>query len=203
MLTLPVTIRIPTASELPHRDDIQELLAKRKAANITEGYIIHPNKTPQLHFEFSAEININNNKLWELFLTLAGDMPGEISCTYGLYDDEAITTDPFPFEDIIRKLTVFHKELTMDCSLEFGLLHHTKEVLTEIFVSESKYIKYWGGNKTRFLQHMNNFNLTEVPNIAFIDEYPKIIRPLRDFIPSARKPEEVIWGLNRAFQVEN
>jgi len=202
MLVLPVTVHIPSAHELPHREDIEELLAKRKRANITQGFITRPNKTLQLPFVFYADININNNRLWQLFTALAGDMPAEVLCFYGLYEDEPVTTNYLPKQDVLKTLSSFEKELTMDCLLEFGLRYHTKEMLTEIFVTESKYIKFCGSDKARLLQHMRDLNLNEVHDLAFIDEYPKTVRPLKHFIPTARRPEDVIWSLNRAFGVE-
>lgn len=202
MLVLPVTVRVPLPDEISHREDAIELLAKRKAANITQGYTIKPNETQQLHFSFYAEININNDKLWQLFLALAGDMPEEVHCVYGLYEDEATTTDYFPKQDVLKHLSPFQKELAMDCTLEFGLLYHSKEMLMEVFVPESKYIKFWGNDKAKFLKHMQDFQLKEIPDLAFIDEYPKIVTPLRNIIPSARRPEDVMWSLNRAFGVE-
>src|SRR5436305_15048400 len=117
MLILPVTVRVPLPHELPHREDIEELLVKRKQANITEGFITHPNKTPQLHFTFYAEININNNRLWQLFFALANELPDEVHCVYGLTEEEATTTGYFPKEKVIATLSRFEKELTMDCSL--------------------------------------------------------------------------------------
>ena len=70
MLELPVTVRIPLPEEMPHRQDIEELLLKRKKAVITEGYKITPNTIRQLSYAFQAEININNSNLWNLTLSL-------------------------------------------------------------------------------------------------------------------------------------
>lgn len=178
------------------------MLAKRKRANITQGFTTHANKTKQLPFAFNAEININNDRLWNLFLTLAGDMPAEVHCVYGLYEDEATTSEYFPKQEVLKTLSTLEKELTMDCAIEFGLLYHSKEALVEIFVTESKYIKFWGGDKASFLRHMQAFQLTEISNLAFVDEYPKLVTPLRDLVPTARRPEDVIWVLNRAFGAE-
>jgi hypothetical protein len=202
MLTLPVTVRVPLPNEIPHREDAEELLAKRKKANITQGYRLKPNETQQLPFGFYADININNDRLWQLFIALADDLPAEVHCIYGLYEDEAVTTDYFPKQDVLKTLAAFQKELTMDCSLEFGLLYHARDMLVEISVPESKYIKFWGTDKTKFLQHMKDFKLAEIANLAFIDEYPKLVTPLRDLMPTARRPEDVIWSLNRAFGME-
>lgn len=202
MLAIPPTIRVPQPSDFPHREDIVDLLQKRKAANITQGFITKPNKTPQLPYAFNADININNNRLWALFLALAGDMPEKISCTYGLYKEDPVTTGNLPKQEMLQDLSRFQQELSMDCSIEFGLLYHTKAALVEVFVTESKYIKFLGSNKDRFLQHMQQFQLKETRNIAFVDEYPKVVIPLRDVMPSARRTEDVIWSLNRAFGVE-
>jgi len=202
MLQLPITVRVPQVDEMPHREDAIELLAKRKTANITQGYTIKPNQTPQLHYAFYAEINIDNNRLWPLFLTLAVDMPAEVHCVYGLQEDEATTTEYLPKKDVLKYLAAVEKELTMDCTLEFGLLYHSKDALTEIAVTESKYIKFWGNDKAKFLRHMHDFQLKEIANLAFIDEYPKIVMPLRNFMPNARRPEDVVWFLNRAFGMD-
>ena len=202
MLMIPATVRVPKPSDFPHREDIEDLLQKRREANITEGFITKSNKTPLLPFTFTADININNNRLWQLFLVLASDMPSTISCTYGLYEDDPVTTSYLPKEDILNTLSRFEKELTMDCSIEFSLLYHTKQALMEVFVTESKYIKFSGSNKEQFLQHMNNFQLKEIRSISFIDEHPKVVLPLRDVLPSARRTEDVLWSFNRAFGVE-
>jgi len=201
VLALPPTIRVPRPHELPHREDAQELLAKRARANITQGYVTHPNKTPQLPFTFYAEININNEKLWALFTTLANDMPYEVCCIYGLYEEEAATTGYFDKADVLNILEKFRDELSMDCSLEFGLLYQTKELLIEVFISESKYIKFWGSDKQKFLQHMSDYALVEIDDIAFVDDYPKIVLPLRTFLPKAIRPEEVVRALNKAFGI--
>lgn len=201
MLLLPPSIRIPSADELPHREDAVELLAARKHANITQGFITHLNKTLQLAYNFSAEININNDKLWQLFTALASLMPAEVCCNYGSYEDEAITSGYFDKVDVLNTLTKFKDELAMDCSLEFGLLSQTKEQLNEIFVTESKYIKFWGSDKAGFLQIMKEFKLTEIKDLAFVDEYPKVVAPLRNFMPKATRPGEVVRALNKAFGV--
>jgi len=96
MLRLPVTIRVPLPAEMPHRTDIEELLEKRKNANIVEGYTMRANETRQLPFSFYGEININNSRLWDLFMALSELFPKEICCSYGLNKDEAVTTGYFP-----------------------------------------------------------------------------------------------------------
>lgn len=187
---------------MPEREDIAEALAKRAAANITQGYHIIPNKTRQLPFIFVAEININNDRLWDLFTALAIDLPAELCCMYGKYDDEEpVATAYLAKHEILQAPEKFKTELCMDASLEFGLLFQSKNLLTEIFVSSSKYIRYWGSDKEKLARHIQAFGLDEIPGLAFVDEYPKIVVPLRKCMPSSKRPEEVICALNGAFVI--
>ena len=202
MLELPVTVRIPLPEEMPHRQDIEELLLKRKKAVITEGYKITPNTIRQLSYAFQAEININNSNLWNLTLSLLHLLPEEICCEYSLQEDETVTTEYFPKAAVLQKISPYQQELSQDCSLQLNLYAHTLNELTEVIITPAKYIRFSGSNKEAFLQCMHNFNLTEIPGIAFIDEYPKIVEPLRKFIATARRPVDVIWSLNRAFGIE-
>jgi len=202
MLQLPVTARVPLPAEMPHRTDIEELLQKRRKANIVEGYTMRANETKQLPFSFHGEININNARLWDLFMALTGLFPKEICCVYGLSGDETATTGYFPKTALLKILLGYHQELTQDCFLEFGILCHTRHELVEIFVSESKYIRYWASDRKAFLQCMQVFGIPEIQKLAFIDEYPKIVEPLKKFVPAARRPEEVVRGLDRAFNME-
>lgn len=201
MLMLPPTIHIPTADELWHRADAAEILAKRNEANITQGFIIRPNKTKQLPFNFLAEININNNKLWHLFITLAANIPAEVCCTFGLNDgeDESNTSPYIGKATALQILSKYTTELVMDASLEFGLLYQTKEALTEIVVTPTKYIKFWGEDKQQFVKQVTAFNLHEIHDLAFIDEYPTTILPSKSFVPNAKRPEEVVRALKRDF----
>ena len=205
MLALPATIKIPSAEDLYPREDAIEILAKRACANIAQGFTMHDNKTPLLPYTFLSEININNDRLWDLFTALAGDMPPEVCCMYGLHDgdEEITTTGYFHRTDVLDTLNKFRTELTMDATVEFGLLYQSNQLLTEIFISESKYIKFWGTNKEQFLQHMQNFGLEYSSSLAFIDEYPKIVIPLQKLIPKATRPAEVVRSLHRAFGIHN
>jgi len=203
MLKLPPTLREAYEDDMPHREDILELLARRRMANITQGYKTTPNKTPQLPYTFIAEININNDKLWQLFIALSNNMPAEVACVYGQYDDEEEPTTSGYFDKafVLETLSQFKDELVMDCTLSFGLLSQTKEQLIEIAITETKYIRFWGSDKASFMQTMQAFNLTEIRDLAFVDEYPKVTIPLREVLPKATRPGEVVRALNKAFGV--
>jgi hypothetical protein len=202
MLELPVTIRLPRRGEMRHRTDLEELLEKRKEAQIVQGFDMKDNKTPQLPYDFYAAINVHNSKLWEVFLSLTEAFPTQANCVYSLNELHQATTGKLAKAEILKTLTGFKTELTQDGNLSFGLLHHTKESLIELTVTESKYIKFWGKDKASFLNSMASFSIPQRPRLEFIDEYPKVVEPLSRFVPSARKPEDVIKSLDRAFNVQ-
>jgi len=201
MLIVPPTVLVPKPSDFPHREDIEDLLQKRREANITQGFILRPNKTSLLPFSFTVDININNNRLWQLFLALAEDLPATVCCTYGLGGEDPVTTDFLPKTHILSTFNRFELELTMDCSLQYSLLHHTKMMLMEVAVTESKYIRFSGSDNAKLLQKMQLFGLKEIRSISFIDEHPKLVLPLQQIMPAARRAADVLWSFNRAFGV--
>ena len=199
MLELPITIRVPEPSEMEHREDIHELLQKRKQARIVEGFDLQPNDTQQLPFKFYAAINVNHSRLWQVFEALAHTFPDEeISCVLGTEDEEPVTTGYYPKQQVLNELLKYKTELSSDASLSFGLLLHTREVLVELFVTEAKYIKYWGSNKEAFVQAMLALDIRPVQKLEFVDEYPKITEPLRKFVPNARHAKTVIHHIKEA-----
>ncbi|SFD47985.1 hypothetical protein SAMN05518672_102116 [Chitinophaga sp. CF118] len=202
MLELPITVRIPTDQELDYRPDLDEILMKRRKANIREGYMLKMNDNPRLPFRFQATINIDNSSLWELFQALAATFPSKVSCVYGLHEDESATTEQLQKAFVLKELERYESELTQDCQLEFGLLFHNKDVLIELSVSESKYIRYWGVELERFKQLMQSFQLPADDKLEFIDEYPKIVLPLREVKQGSKAPETVIYYLDQAFHID-
>ena len=185
-----------------HRTDLDELLEKRKEALIVQGFDMKDNKTPQLPHDFYAAINIHNSRLWEVFLALSNAFPENVHCVYSMNELHTATTASLQKSEIIKTLGAYKTELTQDGSLSFGLLSHTKTALIELTVTESKYIKFWGKDKAAFLTCMASFNIPQRPRLEFVDEYPKIVEPLKNFIPLAKKPDEVVKLLDRAFNVQ-
>ena len=204
MLALPITIRIPTDDEISYRPDFDEILHKRRKARIQEGYTLDLNEAGvhRLPYRFQATINIDNNRLWDLFQALALTLPAKVSCVYGLSEDETATTTLLQKQFVLNELEKYREELVQDCQLTFGLLFQTKEVLIELSISDSKYIRYSGVELERFKLLMQSFRLPAVKGLEFIDEYPKITTPLRELIPSAKAPESVVYYLDQAFHVD-
>lgn len=196
MLELPPTIRQPFEDEILNSEEVQILLKRRETAKLIEGYKISPNNSHDLPFKFYAEININNSKLWDLFISLTKILPDNIGTIYNYYEDEPFYAPYHPKEDIINALSLYKLELTQDGFLEFGVIFNTEDKLEEIFIPEAKYIKFWGVNESSFRQIMNDYSLKEIPDINFIDEFPKVVESLSIKNKSAKDTRTVINELN-------
>ena len=149
-LKLPKTLRFPKENEVPMNSPVLERLRESKNANIVPGYILklkddNPNNI-DLAFKFYAEINIDNPKLWNLILTLSETLPENCALIFGHSDYEINYGKYINKFEILELLKKFETELTQDTLLNWGLLYHDDENLTEILVDESKFLKYWGSD---------------------------------------------------------
>jgi len=203
-LELPKTLRAPEIDEVPMNSSVSERLKLRETAKIVEGFKILPKsnntENKELAFNFYAEINIDNSKLWGLILELSKQMPDEISLIfnhsdcepeYGIYSDRNQTLD---------FLSKYETEIISDTFIDIGMIFHSDSELIEIFVPESKYIKFWGVDQESFLKSMNKFDLKEIDGIEFVDEYPKVREPLRLFNENITDSNELIELLRTNFK---
>ncbi|AXT54684.1 hypothetical protein D1815_02535 [Aquimarina sp. AD1] len=195
-LELPKTLRAPEIDEVPMNSSVSERLKLRETAKIVEGFKILPKdnnpENKELAFNFYAEINIDNSKLWDLILELSNQMPDEISLIfnhsdcdpeYGKYSDKNQTLD---------FLSKYKTEIISDTFIDIGMIFHSDSELIEIFVPDSKYIKFWGVDQESFLKSMDKFDLKEIDGIEFVDEYPKVREPLRLFDKNTTDSNELI-----------
>ena len=200
MLESPPTIRLPNPEELPDNPEVFENLKRRENAKIMEGYVLKPNTSHDLPFKFYAEININNSRFWPLFTALTDLLPGAVSCIYNSYDQEASFSPYLDKKYILNLLDKFKVELTQDCNLEFGLIYDIGDELEEIFGSDSKYFKVWSNKEVSFRAIMDGFSLKEIPDLNFIDEFPKVVEPLTMYNAQAKGTELVIGELSQYFK---
>lgn len=201
-LQLAPTVRTPFPDEIPGNSSVSARLAELANANIVEGFVIKENDKKELPFTFYAEINIDNSRLWSLFIALSEQLPDEVSCIYNFYDGDAKFGKYLSKELVVSTLSKYELELTQDCSLEFGLIFHDNDNLIEVFVVEAKYVKLWGIDENAFFQTMRKFNLENIPQLNFIDEYPKVIEPSTKFNNKARDTAQVIRELDQCFRQE-
>ncbi|UYQ95282.1 hypothetical protein MKQ68_09255 [Chitinophaga horti] len=193
MLILAPTIRIPRAGELSHRADGQEALEKRAHAQIKEGFLVRMNASPLLPFRFEASININNDRLWQLFISLTEFLPDTVSCHYGMED--ATSTLPMNKMEALAGLYPHKTALTEDAALSFGLVHNDKKAMYEITVSHTKYIRFYGREERAFVDKMNIFKLPEFKRLEFVDEYPYLVEKGKS------DPKAVVKALDKVFGV--
>lgn len=196
-LEFPITLRFPLPDEVPMDETVLADIKRSETANIVEGYTIKDKDVNPEHstmgFEFYSEINIDNSRLWKLFIELTNFLPNEVTLLSGHIDDDSINTGTYADKkDILHLLNKYEKELTGDTFLEFGLLSHTPEKLIEVFVDETKYIKFWGSDKKLFEQTLKDFGLSNIEDLEFIDEFPKVRLPLTAFDETVMDTDQLL-----------
>ena len=205
-LVLPKTIRFPEENEVPMNSSVLERLRESKNANIVPGYVFklkddNPDNI-DLPFEFYAEINIDNPQLWSLIITLSEETLPENCALIFEYIDSEINYGFYENKfEILKYLEDYKTELIHDTLLIWGLIYHDNENLTEIYVDESKYLKYWGNNEEKFRNIMNQFNLSEIENLEFIDEYPKVRENINLHFENITETGELIETLRQTYVI--
>jgi len=202
MIELPKTIRPARFDEIPKNSTAFERLQIIDNAKIVEGYTFKLNEEnneelKKIPFKFYSEININNSRLWNLIAALTDLLPDLSSLIIGYSESDLIYCDYKTKTDLIKNLEKFKTELTEDAFLEWGMVYSDKESLTEIFITDSKYIKFWGVDIDGFNAIMTKFGLKQVDDIEFIDEYPKVREPLSLFVNSITDTNELIDELRK------
>lgn len=178
-LLLPPTIRTARPDEVPKQGDILDRIAESHTANIVEGYVFQYNETHELPFAFFAEINVDNDKLWPLFKTLLLQLPDEICLVYNFKDEDPVYSGYADKYEVLNRLEMFQLEITQDGFLEVGTLYNDETFMEEVFIRSPKYLQYWGTDENRFRQTMAEFELHEVNDMNFIDQYPLVTEALR------------------------
>ncbi|MFC3161442.1 hypothetical protein [Chryseobacterium arachidis] len=188
-LEFPKTIRFLNRDEIPNNPSILKGWEESKTANIVQGYTFRLNKNnpenKSIGFNFFAEINIDNSDLWSLVLSLSQTLPDVAAVLFGDIDFDLNYGNYEERDGILEFISQYKKELTQDAFISFGLIYNDDESLVEIFIDESKYIKYWGIDENFFREIMNDFGLKEIENLEFVDEYPKVREVLTRFDKAA------------------
>ena len=178
-LELPETIRAARPEEAPAQEDIQNRIAAAQYARIQEGYTVKLADDASLPFSFFSEINVNNSRLFPLFMRLLEPLPEIVSFIFSHIDEEAHYSEYRNKAEVIALLSRFELELTKDGFFEFGIIYQDQEQLQEVFVKRAKYLQCWASDMDAFLDVMNEFGLHHVPDLNFMDEYPMVTEMLR------------------------
>lgn len=200
MLEIPRTIRDVTEEDVGNNISVLESVRAKQSAKIVEGYKLLPKTdASEMEFDFYAEINVNNSRLFDLFVSLCNELPDTVALLFGLYDEDVNYGIYTSKDDILNELKKYKKEIKEDCSLELGLIYHTESDFIEVFIPEAKYIKFWGIEENSFRNIMDAFDLKEINNIEFIDEYPKAVRPLKMIDEGVTDTDAIIAALQAKF----
>ncbi|SMP23059.1 hypothetical protein [Chryseobacterium profundimaris] len=202
-LEFPKTIRFLNEDEIPNTPSIIKRWEESKNANIVQGYTFklkeNNSENELIGFDFFAEININNSNLWNLVIALSKTLPEVASVLFGHIDFELNYGNYEEKDSILKFINQYKKELTQDAFINFGLIYNDDKSLVEIFIDESKYIKYWGVDEELFRKIMNDFKLQEIQNLEFIDEYPKVREVLTRFDDNAIDSNLLIEKLSEKY----
>ena len=197
MIELPKTLRFARFDEIPKNSPALARLRLTEKAKIIEGYTFQlksqdNEEQKNLPFNFYAEININNTNLWNLVVALTEMLPDVSALIIGYLDSEPNYGKYLNKSELIENLSIYKTELVSDTFLEWGIIFHSKESLTEIFISDSKYIKFWGIDIDSFRKIMSDFGLCQIDDLEFIDEYPRVREALRLFDNSVTDTNDLI-----------
>lgn len=173
MLELPPTIRFPKPDEIPGSPT--ESLKNWEDSNLIEGFRLKENIELEQPFKFFAEINIDNSRLWNLFIALCSNMPEEAYLIYKEYNGNDNFGNGSNKTAILNLLSKYKTEVTQDAFLEVGIAFHSPTNFEEIYIPEAKYIRVWSSNEVSFRQVMNEFGLQEIEDLNFVDEFPKVV----------------------------
>lgn len=186
MLELPITLRLASLDDFSANSNLVARLEQAKTAKIVPGYVVFDKTEKQegeqgLPFDFYAQINVNNTELWELILALSNALPEVTALIFNGIDSGPNYGKYLDKHEILMDLAPYKKELIEDTFLEWGLIYQDKNRLIEIFISGTKYVKFWGVDKDEFHRLMEQVNLSKIEDLEFIDEYPRVRQPLRLF----------------------
>ncbi|WP_394667154.1 hypothetical protein [uncultured Chryseobacterium sp.] len=202
-LEFPKTIRFLNEDEIPNNPSILKRWEESKTANIVQGYTFklkeNNSENESIGFDFFAEINIDNSNLWNLIVALSKTLPEVAAVLFGHIDFDLNYGNYEEKDSILKFINQYKKELTQDAFINFGLIYNDDESLVEIFIDESKYIKYWGVDEELFREIMNDFKLEEIENLEFIDEYPKVREVLTRFEENAIDSNLLIEKLSEKY----
>lgn len=201
MYQLPLGIQIPGKDEADYkRKDFEHMQQKRAQAKIIEGYKI--NKYDNKEFRYVLEINIDADRIWNLFTTLANTLiRGEMA--YGIIGMKG--KEPFLSRftlpnHIINLFEKYEFELINDGFLQFGIAMDDGITYNEVFVASYKYIQVWCVNRDAVVSVLNQFNLNEHADLNFIDEFDVASIALTAFkIPGIPHFTEVLQDLENSF----
>lgn len=202
-LQFPPTLRPATTEEIPNKPSFAEKLQEMQAAQLVPGYKINwADDDPlgeAMPFTFRAEINVDNDRLWEVIEALTGTMPEMVAFFFALENMEMTQGNYVDKEALMEDLLPYRMEICQDTFIECGFLYHTPEEMIDLYISRSKHLVYRGSEPQDLRAIMEQVGIPEVKDLAFIDSYPRIRRPLTALNPEAVESDQLLNIWRRKF----
>lgn len=189
---LPIGIRLLKEDEFPTNFEYNKDITK---ANIIEGYRINlVNNHKYTHF---LEINVDVDKLWILFEELSRTLIDKQAFgIVGMFDENPLISKQKDKNLILSIFSKYKFELCNDGFLLFGITNVHETNYNEIFVNNYKYIQVWTSNFNLVKKVLDKYNIKEIRNINFIDEFPVASEALiKDSLPNVRSYFDVLDGV--------
>jgi hypothetical protein len=191
-LKIPFVIRQPNEIDIPKGDSTIDSWKERQSIALVEGFVLLENENQKdLNFKFYCEINIDNPKLWKLSKRLLDNINGQAYVIYNEHEEEVQYGAEKSISEIIEKLDRIESDILNNCSFSFGVVQN-EDTLNEVFIDESKFIKYWGSDEEFFRKVMKEYEIFEKKEMNFVDGYPKIVYDW-NFINNAAKTNEELF----------
>jgi hypothetical protein len=199
---LPQGIQIPKRIDYPKGYDYNEINQKREQATIAEGYKI--TKVEGENFQYFTMINIDADRIWNLFIALANTLvkDHEAYGILGIKEEDPHLSNFTNCDHLIELFKEYRFELTNDGFLHFGIASEDSNILNEVYVSNYKYLQVWSEHIEDVISVLSQFCLKEHNDLRFIDEFPvisKALSPKKN--PLIRHYMEVIEQLEKAFSM--
>ena len=93
---------------------------------------------------------------------MSHQLPNEVSLIFNHSDCEPEYGKYSDKNQILGFLSEYEAEIVSDTFIGIGIIFHSDYELIEIFVPESKYIKFWGVDQESFLKVMSNLTLKKL-----------------------------------------
>jgi hypothetical protein len=195
-LIFPEGVRFPRDDEFPAGYEAdRERLAR---ARLTTGYVRREHAGAGFRAFFEA--NVHAPQLWAAFRTLAEALlPAVAAPIVGVKDEDPILGPYTTRAAALAVLEPHARHLQHDGFLEFGLIYQVAGVTEEVFVRNVKYLQVWTNHPDRAVETFASLGLPEVPDLQFIDQFPRVSESLQTSDGYAEWPG-VVEQLRAAFE---
>jgi hypothetical protein len=194
-LVFPTGVRFLRDDEFPRGYDAER--RRIGSANITTGWV--QKSVEDLGYTAYFEVNVHAPRIWQVVRDIAeGILPDAAAPIVGVKEEDPVL-GPYTTRDAaIAVFEPFVEFLQHDGFIEFGLMFQRAGQTEEVFVESVKYLKIWTNQPATVQTILRRHGFPEVPDLQFIDDYPRVSESLRTAEGNARWPE-AFEGLRNAF----